>query len=192
MKAIRLTLSLALLLVASGVYSQEQAASPYHAKVQFAGDLGLISVGAGRSFFQEKLETDLFLGYLPEQVGGERIFTAALKATYVPFQSIPVKALDWQPLRMGLQVGYTFGDDYFAFEPRDKYPKGYYGFSTALHYYVFLGGQVDFSRVEKLHRFGVYYEFGSNAEYLISYAQNPKYLSPWKIFNLALGVRVRL
>ncbi|WP_461488189.1 hypothetical protein, partial [Pontibacter sp. HJ8] len=170
MKATRLMLSLVMLLVASRVHSQEQAASPYHAKVQFAGDLGLISVGAGRSFFQEKLETDLFLGYLPEQVGGDRLFTAALKATYIPFASIPIKSLDWQPLRTGLQAGYTFGNEYYALKPHDKYAKGYYGFSTALHYYFFLGGQVDFRRVEKLHRFGVYYEFGSNAEYIISYA----------------------
>ncbi|MBD1398994.1 hypothetical protein H9Q13_17630 [Pontibacter sp. JH31] len=192
MKVLLLVLGFVLLLSPDKVYSQEQAASPYHAKVQYAGSLGLVSLGAGRSFFHEKLETDVFLGYLPEKFGGDRIFTAALKATYVPFKPIPIRSVNWQPLRTGLQLGYTFGDEYFVSEPRDKYPKSYYGFPTALHLYLYLGGQVDFTRKEKLSRFGVYYEVGSSAEYLISYIQNPKYLGPGKIFNLALGLRMRL
>jgi len=194
MKATALSfLLLPLLFLASfGVNGQETKPSPYHVKIQFAGNLGLFSVGAGRTFLQDKIETDLFFGYLPEKIGGDRIFTTALKATYVPVRTFPLKSLNWQPLRTGLQLGYTFGDEYFAFEPRDKYPKSYYGFSTALHLYYFLGGQVDFARIEKLNKFGVYYEVGSNVEYIVSYVQNPTYLSPAKIFNLALGVRMKL
>ena len=167
-------------------------ASSYHVKAQFAGGIGFLSVGVGRSFFQDKLETDLFLGYLPESIGGDRITTAAIKATYVPVKPIRFKTVDWQPLRTGVQISYTFGDEYFAFEPHDKYPKSYYGFSTALHGSILLGGQVDFVRVNRLHNFSAYYEFGSSVEYIISYIQNPKYLGPGKIFNLALGVRMRL
>jgi hypothetical protein len=184
--------SCVLLLGSRQVYGQEKTYSPYHAKLQYAGNLGFLSVGVGRTFLKEKLETDLFLGYLPEQIGGDDIWTTALKTTFVPIRPLPVGSLDWQLLRTGLQLGYTFGDEYFVSEPRDKYPKGYYGFPTALHLYFFVGGQVDFSRVEKLSRFGVYYEFGSSAEYMISYVQNPKYLGPGKIFNLALGLRMRL
>ncbi|WP_181304317.1 hypothetical protein [Rufibacter sp. XAAS-G3-1] len=185
-------LSLLFYTVSLRAYSQERTPSPFHVKAQFAGDLGFLSVGAGRSFLKEKLETDLFLGYLPQKIGGDRIFTTAIKATYVPLRAIQVTSLDWQSLRTGLQLGYTFGNEYFAFEPHDKYPKSYYGFSTALHLYYFLGGQVDFTRVEKLNRFGIYYEVGSNVEYIVSYVQNPAYLSPAKIFNLALGVRMKL
>ncbi|WP_253401255.1 hypothetical protein [Pontibacter sp. HSC-36F09] len=185
-------ISLLLLLSPQAVYSQDMSFSPYHAKVQYAGSIGFASVGIGRSFFDEKLETDLFVGYLPESIGGDHIWTAALKATAIPFKAILVRSLDWQPLRAGLQLGYTFGEEYFIVEPRDKYEKGYYGFPTALHLYLHLGGQLDFARVEKLQRFGLYYELNTSAEYLISYIQNPKYLSPGKIFNLALGVRVRL
>ncbi|PVY38225.1 hypothetical protein [Pontibacter virosus] len=174
------------------VQSQERSFSPYHAKVQYAGSIGFASVGVGRSFFRERLETDLFVGYLPERIGGDRIWTAALKITAVPFKPIPLKSLDWQPLRTGFQVSHTFGEQYFIFEHHDKYSKGYYGFPTALHLYLYVGGQVDFTRVEKLQRFGLYYEVGSSAEYLVSYIQNPRYLGPGKIFNLALGMRVRL
>lgn len=193
--ALLVSLSLAFLLMPLPSNSQEQDYSPYHIKVQFAGDIGFLSVGAGRSFLREKLETDLFLGYLPEKIGGDRIVTTALKVTYAPLRSMEVKSLEWQPLRTGIQLSYTFGKDYYTWEHKHKYSaysKGYYGFPTALHLYFFLGGQVDFNRVEKLSRFGAYYEFGSNAEYLLSYAQNRSYLGPGKIFNLALGVRMKL
>lgn len=178
--------------VSTYALGQENKEPPYHVKAQFAGDIGLVSVGAGRSFLRGKVEADLFLGYLPERVGGDRIVTAAVKATCVPVKALQVRSLDWQPLRTGLQAGHTFGREYFAFEPQDKYPKSYYGFSTAIHLYSFIGGQVDFSRTKQLPRVGIYYEAGSSAEYLISYAQNPRYLSPGKIFHLALGVRMKL
>ncbi|GAB3196576.1 hypothetical protein ABID22_002870 [Pontibacter aydingkolensis] len=168
------------------------AASAYHLKAQFAGGIGFLSAGVGRTFFNEKLETDLFLGYLPESIGGDRIVTSAIKVTYRPVKPIQLKAIDWQPLRIGAQVSYTFGSDYFVKEPGDKYIKGYYGFPTALHGSILLGGQIDFTRINKLNKFSAYYEFGSSMEYLISYIQNPKYLSPAKIFKLALGVRMRL
>lgn len=188
-----LLLTTLLLQVSNHAYSQQATTfSPYYVKAQFAGDIGLVSIGAGRSFFKDKLETDVFLGYLPEKVGGDRIITAAIKATYIPVKAIQIKSLDWQPLRTGLQLAHTFGEEYFTFEPHDKYPKSYYGFSTAVHLYYFIGGQVNLGRIEKLSRFGIYYEVGSNVEYIVSYVQNPKYLSPGKIFNLSLGVRMKL
>ncbi|WP_157593656.1 hypothetical protein [Pontibacter actiniarum] len=192
-RAAFILLATALLLQVPGkVHGQEVERSPYYLKTQFAGDIGLVAVGFGREHLQEKLETDLFLGYLPASVGGEQILTAALKATYIPFQDIPLAMLDWQPFRTGLQLGYTFGDDYFGIEPRDQYPKGYYGFSTALHLYYFMGGELDLARVEGLEKLGLYYEVGTIGKYLISYLQNPGYLGPGKIFHLALGVKVSL
>lgn len=187
-----LALSLALTLAPEQIYGQENSYSPYYAKMQYAGSIGLVSVGAGRTFFNEKLDAELFLGYLPERVGGEELWTAAFKTHFVPIRPIQVGALDWQPLRTGLMINYTFGDDYFIFGHHDKYPKGYYGHPTAMHLYLVLGGQLDFTRTTKLGRLGFYYEVNSSAEYLISYVRNTGYLSPGKIFNLALGVRLRL
>ncbi|WP_266206146.1 hypothetical protein [Pontibacter kalidii] len=178
--------------LADSVYSQYTDSAAFHIKAQFAGDLGLVSLGVGKEFLNNKLDADVFVGYLPQSFGGEQLVTAALKVAYVPFKAVKLEALDWHPLRTGLQLGYTFGDEYFAFEPRDKYPKGYYGFSTALHLYYFLGGEVAFARIKRLENFGLYYEAGALGEYLVSYIKNPGYLSPGKIFHLALGVRLSL
>lgn len=183
---------IALLLSPGRGAAQQAALSPYYAKLQFAGHLGLVSVGVGRTFLHEKLDAEVFLGYLPERVGGEELWTAAIKANFVPIRPVAVGQVDWQPLRTGLMINHTFGDEYFVFGHHDKYPKGYYGHPTSMHLYLLLGGQVDFTRIPKLHRVGVYYEFNSNAEYLISYVRNTKYLTLAKVFNLGLGVRVRI
>ena len=181
-----------MLLLANNTYSQYNQEPRYHLKAQFAGDIGLVAVGVGKEMLNQKLDADIFLGYLPESFGGEDLVTTALKLAYVPFQTLQAGNVDWQPLRTGLQLAYTFGDDYFAFEPRDQYPKGYYGFSTALHLYYFLGGELGLTRVKHLEKFGVYYEVGALGKYLLSYITNPDYLSPGKIFHLALGVKYSL
>ncbi|GAA4301684.1 hypothetical protein [Nibribacter koreensis] len=169
------------------------APSPYYVKAQFAGDIGLLSVGIGRESFNRKLTTDVSVGYLPESVGGDAIFTVALKSTMLPLKPVRIKSLDWYYLTAGAQVSYTFGDEYFAWEGYlSKYPNSYYRFSTALSVYVFAGGQVDFMRVPKLQKFSAYYEVGAPGEYVISYIQNPKYLGLGKIFHLALGVKMAL
>ncbi|WP_205499873.1 hypothetical protein [Rufibacter psychrotolerans] len=167
--------------------------SPYYVKAQFAGDIGLISVGVGRQAFNSKLETDLSLGYLPKFAGGDDLFTLAVKSTFLPYRSIRLKAVDWKPITLGVQLGYTFGEEFFASERYlSRYPNSYYRFSTALNFYLFAGGQVNFTRVKKVNRLAAYYEAGTMGEYLISYITNPRYLSPGKIFNLALGAKLYL
>ncbi|QHL86957.1 hypothetical protein GU926_05705 [Nibribacter ruber] len=167
--------------------------SPYYAKAQFAGDIGFLSVGVGRESFNRRLNTDLSVGYLPESIGGDAIFTVALKSTMLPLKPVRLKSLDWYFITAGAQVSYTFGDEYFAWEGYlSRYPNSYYRFSTALSVYVFAGGQVDFARVPKLQKFSAYYEVGAPGEYVISYIQNPRYLSLPKIFHLALGLKMAL
>ncbi|KAA3440349.1 hypothetical protein [Rufibacter hautae] len=173
--------------------SPAQELSPYYVKTQFAGDIGLVSVGVGRQSFNRKLETDLSFGYLPKKVGGDHLLTVALKSSLLATKPVKIEKVDWYPVTTGVQLSYTFGDEYFASERHlSRYPNRYYRFSTALHLYFFVGGQVNLTRIEKLNRFSGYYEMGTMGEYLISYVQNPRYLNPAKIFHLALGAKMRL
>ncbi|MFB9862932.1 hypothetical protein EFA69_02715 [Rufibacter immobilis] len=195
----RILLVLGLFLFSAGGHAQELQPeqdrdwSPYYLKTQFAGDVGLVSVGIGKQSFSQRLETDLSLGYLPKSVGGDHIFTLALKSTLLPFKPVKVGPVDWHAFTTGMQLGYIFGKEYFASEKYlSRYPNSYYRFSTAFHLYLFAGGQVNFTRIEKLNRFKVYYEAGTMAKYLVSYVQNPKYLSPGKIFHLAIGAKMHL
>ncbi|WP_210462705.1 hypothetical protein [Rufibacter roseolus] len=171
----------------------EKELSPFYLKTQFAGDIGLVSVGVGRQSLNRKLETDVSFGYLPKKVGGDHLLTIAVKSSWLATKPIKIEKVDWYPVTTGMQLSYTFGDEYFASERfLSRYPNSYYRFSTALHLYFFVGGQVNLTRVEKLNRFSGYYEMGTMGEYLISYVQNPRYLNPAKIFHLALGAKMRL
>ena len=65
------------LLVTTGkLFAQKKGfkiSPPDHIKIQYAGGMGFISIGAGYSTKNQKLEGDLYYGYLPESIGGVSI-----------------------------------------------------------------------------------------------------------------------
>lgn len=54
---------------------------PDHIKLQYAGNIGILSTGIGYSFFDNKIQSDLFYGYIPEFIGGANIHTISNKNT---------------------------------------------------------------------------------------------------------------
>lgn len=48
---------------------------PDHFKTQFAGGIGFLSAGLGIVSKNQKLENDLFLGFLPEKFGGDALLS---------------------------------------------------------------------------------------------------------------------
>ena len=165
---------------------------PSEAIVQYAGSIGFASLGAGYSLGRGNFETDILLGYVPKSIGGNHIWTVAVRANWLPWRIKTGKRTSIIPLTTGLMAGYTFGNKYFILQP-DYYPKKYYTFSTAVHLYYQLGGRFQFELFDgKLPDMALYYELNSSAEATFSYAQNRRALSPADIFHLSLGLRVSL
>ena len=165
---------------------------PQDAVVQYAGSIGFLSVGVGYGFGKGKFDADILLGYLPKQIGGDHIWTAALKANWLPFQLNLDDNFSLIPLTSGLMISHTFGNKYFVLLP-DRYPPNYYKFSTAVHLYYQLGSRVQFQLWEdKIPEMAFFYELNSSMESTISYIQNPQALSLSDIFNLSLGLRIML
>lgn len=162
-----------------------------HVKLQFAGSIGFISPAVGVSWAKDKIESDLFFGYLPKKVGGEHIVMLTLKNTYTPFSIEPKNSkLTIYPLSIGGFLNYTFGNQYETFWP-DYYPTGYYWWDSAIRLGFFLGGSVAIPVKNKsFDSISGYYELGTNDLYLISYVQNLKYFEPYDILNLAIGVKI--
>lgn len=162
-----------------------------HVKLQFAGSIGFISPGVGISYARDKMETDLFFGYLPKPIGGEHIVMLTLKNTFTPFSIEPKNSrLTIYPLSIGGFFNYTFGNQYETFWP-DHYPSGYYWWDSAMRLGFFLGGSVAIPvNKNAFDTISFYYELGSNDLYLISYLQNLKYFEPYDILNLAIGVKM--
>lgn len=55
---------------------------PEQLKLQFAGNIGLFSIGVGKIFMKNHLQTDLFYGHVPASIGGRDLNTIALKNSY--------------------------------------------------------------------------------------------------------------
>jgi hypothetical protein len=152
--------------------------APDHAKLQLAGNVGFLSPGIG--WAPGRLEVDLFLGWVPEAVGGDDLFSVTGKLTFAPWS---VERGRWRarPLTVGLQLGYTFGEQYFVF-PRFVFTP------TALRSGLALGADVR-RRVGR-RTVGLYAELVALDVGLVYWASNPRSIGPTDVFSLALGARL--
>jgi len=161
---------------------------------QYAGSIGIISLGAGWDYGRNnKWATDVLMGYVPKY-DTERIkITFTLRQTYSPFSLALRDGLTYQPLRTGMYVNTTFGRQFWLSAP-DKYPGNYYSFSTKIRFNIFVGQNFTYTFNSKSSFFeGVkfYYDLHTSDLYLISRVQN-KYLKFDDYLGLALGVKLQI
>ena len=166
---------------------------PDHMKVQFAGNIGFLSVGAGYLHGNDKLETDLYAGFLPRSIGGDHIISLTTKMTYSPWKFAINEEYTVIPFSIGPYLSYSFGSQFDTLLP-NEYPKGYYWWATSLRFGAFVGGrvQMDLGAQQRVKSFDFYYELGTYDLEFLSYMQNQKSLQISDIFSLALGVKLRL
>lgn len=178
------TLLFIISLVPAGLQAQKKLSRllPDYAKAQYAGGIGFISAGVGYESKNKKFQGDFMYGYVPERVGGEEIHSVTSKLTWLPLRVKQGERFIINPLTAGILVNYAFGDQYFLFSP-EKYPYDYYGFPTAMHIGIFVGGSIEVKRL------GIYYELGTTDKELLSYVGNSKSLAFSDILNLAAGIR---
>jgi hypothetical protein len=60
--------------------------NPTIVQLQYAGNMGLVSAGIGKSFFNERLSACFIYGYLPKHTNGVTVHTLALKTYYTPIR----------------------------------------------------------------------------------------------------------
>lgn len=164
---------------------------PRYQKLQYAGDMGLISVGIGWDYGKKKQwETDIFLGYLPRFDGDDGHVTITLKENYIPWR-LNMKEGRWryEPLTVSIYMNKIFGDEFWTRDP-DKYPDGYYGLATNTRFNIAFGQRIDFQvkPIGLSKRITFFYEFCTNDLYIISAFTN-KYLRIPDIFSLSLGLK---
>ena len=173
-----------------------EALIPVYSKIQFAGNIGLISVGPGWDYGRHnQWETDMLFGILPKYQSKKAKLTFTLKQNYIPWDlRIKESPFSINPLTCGMYVNTVFGDDFWVNEP-DRYPKGYYGFSSKIRFHVFLGQRVTFN-IDQKHRFmakqiSLFYEISTCDLYVISAFTN-KYLKPKDYLSLSFGIKMQL
>lgn len=168
---------------------------PSHLKTQFAGGMGLVSIGTGWDYGKKnQWETDLFFGIVPKYATDKTKVTFTVKQNYMPWRLPLNKHLSVDPLTCGLYVNTIFGENFWRTEP-DKYPSGYYSFSTKLRLNAFVGQRLTFHPDNAKWLYGnaitLYYELSSCDLYIASAFTN-RYIGVTDIVKLSLGVKIQL
>lgn len=165
---------------------------PTHSKIQYAGNMGLLSFGTGWDYGKRnQWETDVLLGFIPKYSSKKAKVTMTLKQNYMPWSINIGKGFSTEPLACGLYVNTVFGNQFWVNEP-ERYPKGYYGFSSKVRFHVFMGQRLTYD-IDPQRRFMAksvtfFYEISTCDLYVIS-AVNNSYLRPRDYLSLSFGLK---
>lgn len=168
---------------------------PTHTKVQFAGNMGLLSFDTGWDYGKKnQWETDVFLGFIPKYDSKRTKVTMTLKQNYMPWSLNLGRGFSTEPLTCGIYFNTVFGNEFWVHEP-DRYPKGYYGFSSKIRSHIFLGQRLTYD-IDPQRRYTAksitfFYELSTCDLYLISAATN-SYLRPRDYLSLSFGLKLQL
>ena len=169
---------------------------PDHYKLQFAGSIGMFSVGPGWIYGKKKQwETDLMFGFLPkfESECHKVVFT--VKQSYVPWR-LRIRESAWvvQPLSCSLFLSSVLNEKFWTREP-DRYPEGYYGFSTRIRANLSLGQRLMFDIPDVsdwwVQDISVYYELGACDTDLCTFFGD-RSIKFRQILSLAIGVKLHI
>lgn len=173
-----------------------EALIPTHTKLQFAGNMGLLSFGTGWDYGKRnQWETDVFFGILPKYDSKRTKLTFTVKQNYMPWSmQIGQSRFSVEPLACGIYLNTVFGDEFWVNEP-DRYPQGYYGFSSKVRFHVFLGQRLTYGIGPQQHLIAkavtFFYEISTCDLYVVSAFTN-KYLKPKDYLSLSFGVKLQL
>lgn len=160
---------------------------PVYSKMQYAGNIGLGSIGIGTYMFHNKLSVDMSYGYLPASKPSNRVSTLALKPAY-HFVSVKSRAFQWG-LYSGICVTYSLTKNTYINYP-DHFPKGYYQ-SNAFHFNPFFGLKIMPRQSSRPNACSIYSEIGT-VDYKIWYALSNKKISVLDIWNVCFGITIPL
>lgn len=165
---------------------------PTHNVVQFAGNMGMFSLGTGWDYGKrDQWETDVLLGFIPKHDSHRTKITMTLKQNYIPWSIDLGRQFALEPLECGLYLNTVFGHEFWVHEP-SRYPEGYYGFSSKIRAHIFLGQRLTYD-IDKERRFFAksvtfFYELSTYDLVLVSRVTN-KYLRARDYLSLSFGLK---
>lgn len=165
---------------------------PRFMKAQFAGSIGAVSIGIGWNYGRDHWETDFIAGLVPRN-SDHAMLTLTLKQNYLPWKINLGKNFMCEPLTCGIFLNTLLDNDFWVKNP-DKYPSGYYTFSTKMRIHVFTGQRVTykFKRQDKFVKaVSLFYEINTADLYLINAITN-SYIKPKDFLSLAIGIKAQI
>jgi hypothetical protein len=199
MKTLKILFLLLTLSVGKPLFAQDSHTSdtdrkwykPDHFVIQFAGNIGLLSVGPGYSYLNDKVHTELMYGYVPGFEANTSIHILTAKNSFHPWQIDLKKGYLFEPLKIGTGLSYSFGPQFYTRLPK-RYPDKYYWWAPSLRFTPFVGSTISRKVGDEntaIKRIEFYAEIGTTDLDLVSKFSN-KSLSTWDILNVALGTKL--
>lgn len=163
---------------------------PKHAKLQYAGGMGFLSLGVGWDYGRRcQWETDLFIGFLQAKYAGKTRLTFTLKQNYIPWSVSLHPRWSVEPFYCGMYINTITGEEFWQREP-GKYPNKYYNFSTKIRPYLFVGQRMTLHTPKgPFHSATLFYEISSCEFYLISKFTN-RSLRAKDYLRLSFGIKL--
>lgn len=133
--------------------------------LQYAGDIGMISTGFGWDYGKHnQWETYAIFGFVPKNHTNDAMWTFTLKEIYTPWSLKLYKNLHVCPVFVTLMVNTTMSSEFWTREP-ERYPQGYYGFSSRIRFHIGFGQKIKLTNLQKHWRvckdLSLYYEISS-------------------------------
>ena len=179
-----------LLIVELNASEEETNPLPFdYMNVQFAGQIGFLSVAGGNTFLNDHYDFEIYIGATPRflDISEVTIYTLAIKNNYVPY------TFNWSDytLRPYIGLGFLIGNNQ-RYNPnwQDNIDKGYY-YQNIWHVTGNMGllfkKKLEGSSISSL---GFYVETVTLDVYVIDYFQNTDALDLDDIFSLSFGARI--
>lgn len=168
------------------------ALCPDFVRVQFAGSVGVVSVGTGWECGQrQRWETDLMAGYLPAFATDRSSLTVTLRQTYIPWRKPLTDGIALKPLTCGLFVNTICNDKFWVKQPR-QYRKNYWDIETKIRSSVFVGQRWTFdlgNTPDRLYR-DIEFDYALSVcdLYFVSIVTN-RSRHIWQVLSLSIGVK---
>jgi len=163
---------------------------PSHFRVQYAGNIGMISGGPAWSLFQNRLEIATSIGFVPESSFQSAIYITSLKGIYTPGFDIRFKRLIIKPIAIGLAFSHHMGRNYNRYQNTDLFPKNYYWWKVPYRFALLYQSEI-YIKINKkyIEGFSFFFEASIWDLNLYSYIvnQNSSYLNIWDITTFGLG-----
>lgn len=166
---------------------------PKYSKLQFAGSMGMLSLGTGWNYYRNHWETDLLLGLVPRNADRHAMVTFTIKQNYFPWNINLNEHISFEPLCCGIYINMLLDRDFWGKQP-DKYPKGYYWFSTRVRNHVFIGERftLKLKANRRWHKsISFFYELSTCDLYIINAIGN-SYLKPKDYLSLSFGIKLQI
>lgn len=149
-----------------------------HLLLQYAGEIGFISLGIGKTI-TSKYSIAALYGIVPAEISkGPHIETFTFKQTY------QFTSNDVFNIYSGINVFHVTGVRYTT-SKSGKYPNDYYEWGS-IRGILYLGALWN---LEKKGRTSFYLESGVNDISIVNYATNSQHIDPAGLFTLAIGYR---